>query len=221
MCASRFAQSQPLRCHGGKAEEEEQQQQEDEEEGLAVEELLVCVWIVLCGSACWTRASGPCETARWERRRMGWDVLALPLSVRSAPPVQLHRESQQRHGWCWLRRWFRPACERFSFFGLNPFGLLWLLLKNIYFLFRRGINERGSVKDFQQGKSRARLALVLRWSRASRFSQSVRDDGRMDALNTWCFFLLNYTPIVQFFSDYWLQHTTEHWFVTIHGGYPF
>lgn len=43
MCASRFAQSQPLRCHGGKAEEEEQQQQEDEEEGLAVEELLVCV----------------------------------------------------------------------------------------------------------------------------------------------------------------------------------
>lgn len=45
MCASRFAQSQPLRCHGGKAEEEEQQQEEDEEEGLgfAVEELLVCV----------------------------------------------------------------------------------------------------------------------------------------------------------------------------------
>lgn len=169
MCASRFAP----RCHGGKAEEEQQQQEEDEEEGLgfAVEELWVCMWIVLCGSACWTQASGPCETARWERRGMGWDMLALPLSVRSAPPVQLHRGSQQRHGWCWLRRWFRPACGRFLF-GLNPSGLLLLLLENIYFLFRRGIHERGSVKDFQQGKSRACLALVLRWSRASQFSQS-------------------------------------------------
>lgn len=59
-----------------------------------------------------------------------------------------------------------------------------VVVREHLFLFRRGINERGSVKDFQQGKSRARLALVLSWSRASRFSQSVRDDGRMDALNT-------------------------------------